>query len=182
MGIERRPDLKDYWSSRRVFSQSFAAKYMTRNRFVQILNSLHFVDTSNADKSDRLSKIDAVVKILKRAFAEVYKPGREVCIDESMIPFRGRVLFRQYLRGKRYKYGLKLYKLCSDDGYIVRFIVYASKEPSRTGSAAEYVVTKLMEPYLDSEKNTLGRNVEKNRVGIPKDITSAKLQRGETTA
>ncbi|EPB70826.1 hypothetical protein ANCCEY_10085 [Ancylostoma ceylanicum] len=106
MGIERRPNLKDYWSTRQVFSQSLAAEYMTR--FVQILNSLHFVDNSNADKSDRLNKTDAVMKILNRTFAEVHKLGREVCIDESMIPFRGRVLFRRPLRGKRYKYGLKL--------------------------------------------------------------------------
>ncbi|KIH63173.1 hypothetical protein ANCDUO_06526 [Ancylostoma duodenale] len=79
---------------------------------VQILDSLDFVDNSNADESNRLNKIDAVVKILNQTFAEVYKPGREVCIDESMVPFRGRVLFRQYLRGKRYKCSLKLYKLC----------------------------------------------------------------------
>lgn len=36
MGIEHRSNLKEYWSIRIIYSTSFAAKYMPRNRFVEI--------------------------------------------------------------------------------------------------------------------------------------------------
>lgn len=63
MGIERRPNIKLYWSTRKVFSESFAAKFMSRNRFIQILNGLHFADNITADKSNRLYKIQSIIEL-----------------------------------------------------------------------------------------------------------------------
>ncbi|KIH49966.1 hypothetical protein ANCDUO_19959 [Ancylostoma duodenale] len=71
-----------------------------------------------------------------------------------MNPLRARVLFAQYLRGKRYKYGLELYKLCSVGGYT----------------------------EFAPQKNTPGEALRKNRMGIPKDIISNEFRRGEVIA
>nr|CDJ87617.1 piggyBac transposable element-derived protein [Haemonchus contortus] len=106
MGLEIRSNLEDYWNTRKVFSGSFAAKLISRNRFVQILNAFHFADNDAPDKSNRLYKIQPILDMLNEEFAAVYSPGKNVCIDESMIPFRGRVIFRQYIRGKRHKFGI----------------------------------------------------------------------------
>lgn len=131
MEIEKRPNLKDYWSTKIVFSTSFAAKYISRNRFIEITNSFHFVNNEKPDRSNRLYKIDSVVKILNRTFAEVYTPSENIYIDESMVPFQGRIIFRQYISGKRHKYGVKLYKLCSEGGYTYNFIIYTGKDLNR---------------------------------------------------
>lgn len=55
IGIEKRPNIKDYWPTRAMISMSFASKHMSRNRFVEILNSLHFADNATVDQSNRLS-------------------------------------------------------------------------------------------------------------------------------
>lgn len=65
----------------------------------------------------RFYKLKLLFDKLVQRFQEVYKPGKEVVIDESMVPFRGRTYFRQYIPGKRHKYGLKLYKLCTTEAY-----------------------------------------------------------------
>ncbi|RCN47723.1 hypothetical protein ANCCAN_06187 [Ancylostoma caninum] len=85
-----------------------------------------------------------------------------------MIPFRGRVLLRQYLRGKQYEYGLKLCKLCSED-------------------AGRQLVTDNFYTSIPLAGNLLHRGtfvgtLRKNRVEIPKDIISTKLRRGEVVA
>lgn len=36
MGIEHRSNLKEYWSKRIIYSTSFSAKYMSRDRFFAI--------------------------------------------------------------------------------------------------------------------------------------------------
>jgi hypothetical protein len=49
-------------------------------------------------------------------------------IDESMVPFRGRLHFRQYIPNKTHKYGIKLYKLCTTDGYTCNISVYRKRD------------------------------------------------------
>lgn len=97
---------------------------MGRNRFVKILN---FADNATAERSNRLFKIDPFIQILSKTFSEVYKLDEYVCIDESVVPFRRKVIYRKYIKRKRHKYGIKLYKLCFEGGYMNKFIVYAGK-------------------------------------------------------
>lgn len=77
-------------------------------------------------------------------------PGIDIVVDESMIPFRGRLLFRQYMHGKSNKYGIKLFKLCDKTGYTYSVIVYTGKDNDGYGGIglASSVILKLVEPYI----------------------------------
>ncbi|XGW12575.1 hypothetical protein V3C99_013338, partial [Haemonchus contortus] len=70
MSIEKRSSLKEYWSTRVIYSGSFAARLMTRNRFIEILNSLHFADNDTSDKSNRLYKVQPVIDSMNKAFGD----------------------------------------------------------------------------------------------------------------
>lgn len=59
--------------------------------------------------------------------SSVYYPGKELSLDESMMLWRGRLLFRQYIKGKRHKYGIKFYSLCEPDGLCLNFVLYSGK-------------------------------------------------------
>jgi Transposase IS4 len=39
-----------------------------------------------------------------------------VVIDETMIPWRGKLLFKKYIPGKAHKYGVKIYKIAATQG------------------------------------------------------------------
>jgi hypothetical protein len=45
-----------------------------------------------------------------------------VVIDKNVVPFRGRLLFCQYIPGKSHKCGVKLYKLCLPGGLYIRMV------------------------------------------------------------
>ncbi|KAJ8893152.1 hypothetical protein PR048_005735 [Dryococelus australis] len=68
------------------------------------------------------------------------------------MSFRGRLLFRQYIKGKYHNYGVKMFKLCAGSGYTRRLQVFAGKQnaPASTQSFTINVVKNLMHPYLDS--------------------------------
>ena len=45
----------------------------------------------------------------------VYAPGKDLCIDESLLLFKGRLLFKQCIRTKRACLGIKFYELCTSE-------------------------------------------------------------------
>jgi hypothetical protein len=205
MGLVRLPKLSDYWSTNDILSQSFPRTVMTRNRFELLLQYLHFADNDNINPNDRIGKIRYLVNILNKNFATYYLPKEEVCVDESMIPFRGRIIFRQYNKSKRHKYGIKLYKLCTTPGYTYRLQVYSGKnfDTSDNSNSPTQVVLSLCEGILNKghtiatdnwytsldlayellkkETHLLG-TVRKNRRGLPKKVTEKKLKPGEFIA
>ncbi|KAJ8947327.1 hypothetical protein NQ314_008629 [Rhamnusium bicolor] len=74
-------------------------------------------------------------------------------IGESMIPWRGRLNFRQYIPSKSHKYGVKLFKICSTDGYTWKCEVYTGRNKKNRRPAGlgirESVVLSLAEGLLD---------------------------------
>lgn len=84
---------------------------------------------------DRLYKIRPIVDHLHEKFQEVYEPRQAICVDESLLLWKGRLIFRQYIPLKRARFGIKIYLCCESDGdakgsggYCYRFKVYAGKE------------------------------------------------------
>jgi hypothetical protein len=49
---------------------------------------------------------------LNQKFKQWVIPTKDMCIDESMIAFQGRLIFKQYIQTKRHRYGIKVFKLC----------------------------------------------------------------------
>ena len=71
-----------------------------------------------------------MMEYLKERFFEVYKPNREVAVDEAMIKFHGRSSLKQYLPKKPIKRGIKVWVL--GDSHFVDFQVYTGKVGGRT--------------------------------------------------
>jgi hypothetical protein len=54
---------------------------------------------------------------------------QHIAIDEGIVPWKGRLSFRQYLPNKPDRFGIKLYQLSeSKSGYICDFEVYTGKD------------------------------------------------------
>ncbi|KAL8567072.1 hypothetical protein ACOMHN_027499 [Nucella lapillus] len=140
MGIVKLPTIALYWSRRVLYRFGVFSSVMTKNRFQLILQFLHFHDNAtmpgpNDPNYDRLYKIRPVVDHLHEKFQEVYEPRQAVCVDESLLLWKGRLIFRQYIPMKRARFGIKIYLCCESDGdvkggggYCYRFKVYAGKQ------------------------------------------------------
>ena len=67
-----------------------------------------------------------------------------------MVLWRGRLTFRQYIPGKRHKYGVKLYMLYERTEYMWNVPVYCEKmDLFSVFGHAETIVLQLMEKLLD---------------------------------
>ena len=127
MGIVRKPDIADYWTTEECIKTPFFGKYMAKDRFLNILGNLHLVDNA-IESDDALYKIRVFMNMLKKNF-EKYYPEENLSLDEGTCPFKGRVKFRVYNPAKPNKWGIKLYQICeSSSGYCVGFDVYDGTE------------------------------------------------------
>jgi len=137
MGVVKKPSLALYWSTDLLFQTPLFSAVMPRNSFLLLLNFFHINNNKNATSRDdphrdRLFKIRPLLDELFEKFQTTYTPGPSNAVDESQLLWKGRVVFKQYLPLKRARFGIKLFCLCKDSGYMCRFRVYKGKQGSAT--------------------------------------------------
>lgn len=149
MGVVPLPEIRLYWSKKEMYANARIKNAMKRDRFLSILKFLRFSDNNTARNEDRLHKIRNIVEAFVDTFRSSIRPGKNIVIDESMVPWRGRLCFRQYIPGKRHKYGVKLYKLCLPEGYTYNIEIYAGKNQTTIKkSHCHDVVMRLLNGLL----------------------------------
>lgn len=201
MGLNKVPHMNDYWSKKSLYQNEYIASIMNRDRFLILFKFWHFTDDSTAIQNTKLNKIYQLANMLNMRFQEILTPGKFVVIDESMIPWRGRLSFKQYIKNKSHKYGVKIYKLCTPEGYTYNSIIYSGKGVNgRENNHGKVTVLKLMQGLENKSREVIADNfyssielaeellslktlycgtLRSNRRGLPKSIVSLKLKKGE---
>jgi len=77
--------------------------------------------------------------MLLHNFQHTYILQRYVSIDESMMAYKGRLGWVQYIPSKRARFGVKFFTLCeSQTGYIWNSIIYCIKGMKFNEKYAQY--------------------------------------------
>lgn len=205
MCVVKKFKIRDYWSTEKLISTSYASSIMSRDRFASILANFHIGDNSTAVRyeqpgHDPLHKIRPYINHLLSEFPRSYYPHQNLTVDEGTCAFRGRVRFRTYNKNKPDKYGIKLYIVCdSYTGYALNMEVYTGKTQD---SSIVTLYGRLLSEYLGKghviymdrfysspavfdylwQNNTqaVGTCVA-NRKQLPKTVIKTKLETGEVT-
>ncbi|XP_022795221.1 piggyBac transposable element-derived protein 4-like [Stylophora pistillata] len=134
---------------------------MTKNRFEEISQYLHFNDSSQEpprsdDNYDQLFKVCPIIDNILEKIQNVYEPSKNLSIDEGMIAFKGRLSFHQYMPAKPMKYGIKVWMAAdSSNGYMSNFSVYLGQEANghRIHGLGYDVVMKMATPFLNKNRH-----------------------------
>lgn len=89
----KKPNVQMNWSKRGIIHTPIFAQTMPFRRFLIITRFLHFVNNDFSDKDDKMTKIRSVVDYLNNKFDELYVPEQNVVIDESLMKFKGRLVW-----------------------------------------------------------------------------------------
>ena len=209
MGVSKgnHESVRDLWSSGSLGRPIFKA-VMPVNRFEQILRHLRF-DNLDTRHERRTTDKFAPYRDLWNTFIENckrnYVPSALLCIDEQLIPYRGRCPFCQYLPAKPDKYGMKVFLLADcESGYIFNGIPYTGKTDSTSGPTvglAKKMVIDLSKDLWNAGRNITADNyftdfqlaeellnnrttyvgtVGKNRRDIPNEFTTKKRVAGSS--
>ncbi len=103
---------------------------------------------------DRLFKIRNLLDLLTPQFDSQYVPCQQLSVDEAMIPFKGRLGFKQYLKDKPTKWGIKVFVLSeSVSGYVKRLQVYTGKESELSSGRLGLGANVVLELIKGLEQN-----------------------------
>jgi hypothetical protein len=203
MARVKKLSLAEYWTKDPLISTPQFSKYMSSDRYILLLRLLHFNDNDTQTQGDRLHKLKPIVDHLRNTFKSIFTPFQNLCIDESLVLFKGRLLFKQYIPSKRHRFGIKVFVLCDcETGYILDFILYMGattdivedRELGISGAVLQTLMTTYvnkghnlwidnwyLSPLLFNWIHTNGVNVcgtvRKNRREMPK--MTEKLKKGQ---
>lgn len=122
----------------------------SRDRFFELKKYIYFCDPEHVlteeEKKDPLYKVRHFYNTVLQKFKAMFKCGREISVDEAMIPFKGKLLIKVQMPDKPVKFSVKLFMLCdSKTGYCKNFTMYAGKDGRAVGKTGAVV----MEPVED---------------------------------
>lgn len=122
-------------------------KIIGRVRYFHISHNIHLSDNNNNINKDRLHKIRHFTEKINEKCNQIFYPDVDLCVDESVVPFTGRLLIKQHFPDKPTKWGIKIYALAeSKSGYILNFYIYDGKNSLNNLSTNE-IFLKLLENY-----------------------------------
>ncbi len=137
MGLAPRNQASDYFTSRSTFWLLDTPNYrrvMSKFRFQQLASYLHFANNEDQVRDredpryDPLFKLRPLIDRVVPSWRAAIRPARHLSIDESMIPFRGKIFFRQYIKSKHHRYGVKGFALCdSATCYCIDYDIYTGR-------------------------------------------------------
>ena len=137
MGLNPRNSYAAYWTKHKALQMPGFRRIMTLHRFLAIMKCLSCTPASAYDTllgaaktqlAGSVTKIKPFADMLIELWQKAFYPGREISVDESMIAFKGRCRFLQFVPNKPHKYGLKAWALCdARSGYVYNWELYTGR-------------------------------------------------------
>ncbi|GFW92422.1 piggyBac transposable element-derived protein 4 [Trichonephila clavipes] len=211
-GVVQKPVEQWFWSKSPILSTPFFGKVMGEVRYGLLMKFLHFANnesSSDLDHNTKLKKIREFHNLIVHKFKAVYVPKPDISVDESLIAYKGRLSWKQYIPQKRACFGIKLFQLCeSESGYIWNSLIYTGKGTAFNENYNDYglstksVLTlihelkgkvyclytdnfytspELAELLIDSKTDICG-TLRPDRKGLPVSFKSSTLKKGEIIA
>ncbi|CAK9809208.1 PiggyBac transposable element-derived protein 4 [Anthophora quadrimaculata] len=154
MSRNKKLTCSEYWSNDILLKSNIFGEVMSRDRFLYLLKILHFNTNNVTADTDKLYKIREICDKLRQSFQQAFYPFENLCIDESLLLYKGRLSFKQYIPSKRNRFGIKSFILCdTHSGFVQDFIIYngsltiVNSENEFIGKSGN-VVMELLKPYL----------------------------------
>ena len=201
MGVISLPNLQDYWSRDPFLQSNSIWKHViSRDRFLLLLHLLNFKDGTNPESL--LQKISPLINHLNNTMSKIYCPNENLSLDKSVVLWRGRLIFRQYIKNKWHKYGVKLYELSKLTSTILGICIYSGvsypnlHDLRQTGAIVMSLLTNFsgkgytiyvdnyyksfqLTQQLSSNKTDICGTLRSDHKSNPKEVTKKKLQEDE---
>ncbi len=124
------PASRMHWS--KELRNGLVPAAMSRDRFKEISSYIHLSDNAlqpaRGDPDyDRLFKVRQFLSNLSAHFADLAEIEEILSVDEMMIPYKGRLALKVYMKNKPSKWGVKVFALAGQTGYVYRFNISGDK-------------------------------------------------------
>ena len=136
MGILKKNSLEQYWSRDSILNLPFLVTVCpeiifktscgpSSSKSVIQMRPTHRREKQNHDP---LFLVRPMMDMMQRNYHTKYRPGKELSLDESTCPFKGRVHFKCYNPKKSNRFHIKFFMVSEPStGYICDFEIYTGR-------------------------------------------------------
>ena len=119
-----------YYTKNKLFETPGFRRIISQNKMEKFL---YFVDNEEFSVSyNKASKIQPILEKLVERFKLLCELEGDISIDESLLLWKERLSWKQYIPKKRPRFGLKAFVLSEGStGYVWNVICYARDDPMR---------------------------------------------------
>lgn len=152
--INTRKCYRDYWSEDKLLHSEIVSNVMPRNEFEEIKSKIKTSKNSDKNDNDRVWKIRKILDMFCRNIQLCGFFSSAMSVDEMMVKFHGRSVLKQFMRNKPIRFGIKLWALCTSNGFLLNLDVYCGKngDPSDQKlsqcALGSRVVVKILQHFL----------------------------------
>jgi len=140
MGLVGKTHLNEYWETDQLTHTPAFHNIMSRNRFKQILEFLHFSKALPSKKNqfylfpaDELQEKVFEITDMFVAWKKSFQLDLNVFVDESICGFGGTLAFKQYIPQKAHQRGIKFFHIaCAKSSYVINTYIYTGKNSGKT--------------------------------------------------
>ena len=177
MGVKKEPAVDDYWSGHPMKGgHPIVRQTMSRSRFRNMTKFLRFIEQTELNqKFTAKERLGDFIDLLTERCKRLVHPGEHLSIDEALILWKGRLHFKQFIKLKRSRFGIKVFFLCPGDpkwqGYSWNFSIYygansdfeipevdVTAEEARSVGKSGRVVLHLMQGLFGSGRHPITDN------------------------
>ncbi|XP_043470937.1 piggyBac transposable element-derived protein 3-like [Leptopilina heterotoma] len=176
--FNKRKSQRDYWSTDPYLSSQIVSSAMSRDKFESIKSKVKYSKLKDNHPNDRGWRVRAVMKLFQKNILLFGYFRTALSIDEMMVKSYARTVLKQFIKGKPIRFGLKIFSLCTSDGFVLYFDLYCGKNSAigdrvlNKCAMGSQVVMYLLKDFL--HKTTL-RNISLYHLYFDNFFTSFDL-------
>ena len=147
-GILWKPASYMYFTTDKLFETPGFRSIISRDAFVNLEKFIHFIDNECLpENNSKTAKIKSIFDYFVSRFQNLFTPDRDISTDESLLLWKGRLSWKQYIPRKRSRFGLKSFVLCdAKTGYVWNSILYSDKDTDGIEDGnADYHATRIVQ-------------------------------------
>lgn len=127
LSVYNLPEIGMLWEKSILF-KSIIPNIISKNKYNHINKYFTISYITKEDKPEKAEKILPIINYLNTKWKEAYPYTKYISIDEAMTSYKGTVCFKQYMKDKHKRFGIKLFsKASADRGYCYHMLLYTGK-------------------------------------------------------
>lgn len=145
MGNVKITNACNYWMMGRYFHIRIFGETMGRNRFYQIIRSLHF-NAEGSLKEDRFAQIRPILEYFNNIMKIAYRHVENTSYKEELAVLRAKLIYHQYRKPKRGKCEIRMYMLTDPNGVVLKLYI-----PGKNDAVYKQTESELIQNLLEDE-------------------------------
>jgi len=122
------PVIEMLWENSKFF-KSIVPSILSKKRYITINKYFSTSEIFTEDRKSKSQKVNELIECLNKKWKETFPYTKNLSIDEAMTSYKGNICFKQYMKKKHKRFGIKLFsKASADKGYCYHMLLYTGKD------------------------------------------------------